>query len=167
MDETCMLGSDALLQSCTARSWDRCKSNLCWKPWLTSSCQSNVDSVCVQCSQAITNYSRSHGWSQLVLCPHPLTLPSNVWKTCPKVCWSMQLIYCPYKCNTTNIQETPRVTTVDHLTVTLYSGWRGFSLFILNNFCLVFLLHICLWFINCKQNCNIKRELFHTKMRLF
>lgn len=164
MDEACMLGSDALLQSCTACS--RCKSNLCWKPWLTSSCQSNVDSVCVQCSQAIANYSRSHGWSQLVLCPHPLTLPSNVWKTCPKVCWSMQLIYCPYKCNTTNIQETPRVATVDHLTVTLYSGWCGFSLFILNNL-FWFLWHICLWFINCKQNCNIKRELFHTKTRLF
>lgn len=85
------------------------KSNLCWKPLLTSSCRSDVDSVCVRCSQAITNYSRSHGWSQLVLCPHPLTFPSNVWKTCPKVCWSMQLIYCPYKCNTTNIQETPWV----------------------------------------------------------
>lgn len=117
------------------------KSNLCWKPLLTSSCRSDVDSVCVRCSQAITNYSRSHGWSQLVLCPHPLTLPSNVWKTCPKVCWSMQLIYCLYKCNTTNIQETPRVATVDHLAVTLFSGWRGFSLFILNRFSLVFVTH--------------------------
>ena len=33
-----------------------------------------VDSVCVQGSRAIDNYSRSHGCSQLVLCPHPLTL---------------------------------------------------------------------------------------------
>lgn len=28
----------------------------------------------------------------------------------------MQLIYYPYKCNTTDIQETPHITTADHLT---------------------------------------------------
>ena len=41
-------------------------------------------SLCTRFTQAITNYSRSHGCSQLVLCPHPLTLPSSARKTRPR-----------------------------------------------------------------------------------
>lgn len=83
-DEIYLLGSDTLLQSFTPSRWEQCKRNICSKPWHTSFCLSNVDSVCVQGSQAIDNYSRSHGCSQLVLCPLPLTLPSKFWKACPR-----------------------------------------------------------------------------------
>lgn len=65
----------------TLSSGDNFREVYVQKPRLTSSFQSNVDSVCVQGSLAITNNSRSHGCSQLVLCQLPLTFPSSDRKT--------------------------------------------------------------------------------------
>lgn len=80
--ESCRLGTGALLQFVVPLAvGNNFREVYVQKPWLTSSCQSNVDSVCVQGSLAITNNNRSHGCSQLVLCLLPLTFPSNVRKT--------------------------------------------------------------------------------------
>lgn len=130
MDELCVLGSDALLQSCAPSSWEQRKRNICLKTStyliLPERCRF---SLCTR----FTGNNRLHEVSWLFTAGTVSTsFNSSVQcsENTPKVWWSMQLIYYPYKCNTTDIQETPHITTMDHLTIRRHV--LAFNIFILH-----------------------------------
>lgn len=155
MDELCIPGSDALLHGCAPSSWEQCRRNICSKPWLTSSFQSNVESQILCTRFTGNNQLQKVSW---LFTAGTVSTSFNSSVQCsentPKVWWSMQLIYFPYKCNSTDIRETPHIMNMDHLTVRHHilahmASIFHSSCFILIEICLFSEWHSRLWFMNC------------------